>query len=70
MKKLKLILCLMLITVLLSACGVEEKYTCYKCGTTTSKAYYDLNATKDDVLCEDCARSYWMPFPYENYRVK
>ena len=45
-------------------------YTCYKCDTTTSKAYYDFDVKEDRVLCEDCARKYWMPLPYENYRVK
>ena len=52
----------------LTACG--KKYTCYQCGTETGKAYYDYNANKDSVLCEDCARSYWMPLDYSNYKVK
>ena len=46
------------------------KYTCYDCKSLTSKAYYDANGNEDNVLCEDCARSYWMPLNIENFRVK
>ena len=69
MKNPILLLTLALAVMLcLSACG--KKYTCYQCGTETGKAYYDYNANKESVLCEDCARSYWMPLDYSNYRVK
>ena len=67
-KHLLLITIALALTLCLTACG--RKYTCYQCGTETSKAYYDYNANKDSVLCEDCARSYWMPLDYSNYRVK
>ena len=46
------------------------EYTCYDCKTSTSKAYYNANGNKDNVLCEDCARIYWMPLNIENFRVK
>ena len=52
----------------LTACG--KKYTCSECGTKTNKAYYDMSGDIDYVLCEDCARSYWMPLDYTQYRVK
>lgn len=55
------------LTILLCACGMQ--YTCNDCGKTTSKAYYDMDADIEDVLCEDCAREYWMPLDYRTYRV-
>lgn len=69
MKKCFLPIVLALSLVLcLTACG--KKYTCYQCGTETSKAYYDYHAREDSVLCEDCARTYWMPLDYSDYKVK
>ena len=56
-----------LVLSFLSACGKE--YICNECGKTTSKAYYDLATIEEQVMCEDCARRYWMPLDYENYRV-
>ena len=29
-----------------------------------------MSGDLDYVLCEDCARSYWMPLDYTQYRVK
>ena len=68
MKK-KITAFILLITILMSfaGCGL---YTCYKCDATTTKAYYTMDANSDRVMCEDCARKYWMPLPIENYRVK
>ena len=69
MKKLAvLFISAILVLMLLSSCGKE--YTCMLCGRTTSKAYYDMSAIEEEVMCEDCARKYWMPLDYENYRVK
>lgn len=51
-------------------CGCGKSYICYDCGKTTSKAYYNMDAKIERVMCEDCAREYWMPMPYQNYRVK
>ena len=36
----------------------------FKCNTNI------LNAKIEKVMCEECARKYWMPMPYQNYRVK
>ena len=68
MKKLILFLAVTLLLGLFTACGA--KYTCYDCGKTTSKAFYDYSADKERVLCEDCAREYWMPLDYTRFRVK
>ena len=51
-------------------CGCGKSYTCYDCDKTTTKAYYNMDAKIDKVMCEECAREYWMPMPYQNYRVK
>lgn len=66
----KLILITLILVVLLSLCGCGAKYTCYECGKNCSKAYYDMAADVEWVMCESCAREYWMPLPYENFRVK
>lgn len=68
MKKLVVILIGAVLLLSLSSCGKE--YTCNECGKKTSKAYYDLSAIEEQVMCEDCARQYWMPLDYRNYRVK
>lgn len=58
---------LMAVVMSFTGCGM---YTCAKCDATTSKAYYGTNFSDDWVMCAECARKYWMPFPIENYRVK
>ncbi len=68
MKKLAAIVLAVVLALALCACG--KTYTCRECGKSTTKAYYAVTASVDDVLCEDCARIYWMPIPYENCRVK
>lgn len=68
-KKVTAIILIMTLAMSFAGCGIGI-YTCKKCEETTMKAYYDMEMSKDEVLCEDCARKYWMPFPYENYRVK
>lgn len=66
----RIVILVLVIVMLLTLCACEKKYTCYECGESTSKAYYDMSASKEYVMCEDCAREYWMPLPYENYGVK
>ncbi len=68
MKKIVALLLALVMALSLAACG--KKYTCSECGTKTNKAYYDMSGDIDYVLCEDCARSYWMPLDYTQYRVK
>ncbi|MBQ4517710.1 MAG: hypothetical protein II997_03885 [Clostridia bacterium] len=67
MKKINL--CLLLIVFLCMLCGCGKSYTCYDCGKSTTKAYYNMDAKIEKVMCEECARKYWMPMPYQNYRV-
>lgn len=67
-KTVAFVLVLIAIMAAFSACG--KTYTCVRCEEQTSKAYYDLSASKQSVMCEDCARSYWMPMDYKRYRVK
>jgi len=66
-KKVTAFVLIAVLAMSFAGCGA---YTCAKCDTTTTKAYYDMSANPDWVMCEDCARSYWMPLPIENYRVK
>ncbi len=62
---LGIIAALVTVACFLSACG--SNYVCTECDKTISKAYYDLNG---DYLCKDCAKEYWIPLDYEDYRVK
>lgn len=64
--KLKFLIPLALLLIgLLAACG--KSWTCDQCGKDfQGTAYYDYSG--DGTLCEDCARSYWMPLPYKNYK--
>ena len=68
-KKVTAIILLVTLLMSLTGCGFGI-YTCYKCDSTTMKAYYEASFDSKYVMCEDCARKYWMPFPYENHRVK
>ena len=47
--------------------GCDQKYICRECENAVTKAYYDLDG---DFLCKECAKDYWVPFDYEEYRVK
>lgn len=66
-KKVIAAILIMVLLMIFMGCGF---YTCAKCNTTTTKAYYDWSCDKNYVMCEECARNYWMPLPIENYRVK
>lgn len=65
-KNFILLICLLMSVLVFSSCG--KKYECEGCGVKTSKMYYDMDG--DISYCEDCAREYWAPFDYENFRVK
>lgn len=51
---------------MLNGCG--QKHICRKCEKAVSNAYYDIDG--DIAYCKDCAKDYWAPFDYEEYRVK
>lgn len=50
-------------------CSCGPTYTCSRCGASTSNVYYDMSSSRESVMCEDCAREYWMPLDYQNYKV-
>ena len=56
----------MVIVCLLCGCG--KTYECSRCDETTKEAYYDPFGTYE-YLCEDCAKSYFSPAPYTNFKV-
>lgn len=48
--------------------GITKMWTCDTCGKTwRGAAYYGLNG--DEVLCDECAKSYWSPLPYKTYQI-
>jgi len=65
-KRVLVMVLVLILAMMFVGCG----YTCCKCDKATMKAYYTSSGEKSRVMCEDCARQYWTPFPYENYRVK
>lgn len=70
MKKRLISIILIVASIMMFAgCGFGL-YTCTDCDATTMKAYYTMSANPNHVMCEECARKYWMPLPIENYRVK
>lgn len=59
-----LVLCGLL---LLGLVGCGASFVCDECGQErTGKAYYGMSG--EDVMCEDCARDYWMPLDYTQFR--
>lgn len=67
MKKIIAMILLIVSTLLITSCG--KTWTCDECGRTwNGKAYYGYFTT--ETFCEDCAKTYWMPLPYQNYVKK
>lgn len=66
---LRLVAILLLLCLALALFAGCSSYTCYLCGESTSKAYYDFDMTKNRVLCPDCARSYWAPLDISQFKV-
>lgn len=69
MKKVKTKVIAILLLMMVVCCGCGEKYTCQRCEKETTDAYYDP-FDKDEYFCADCAREYFAPLPYTNYRVQ
>ncbi len=65
-KKLWLSVCLVALALfLLNACG--RQWTCDECETEfRGTAYTGYNGT--ETFCEDCARHYWAPFSYKDFK--
>lgn len=60
-----MLLVLVSLLALLSGCG--QAWTCDECGKEFfGTAYYGFSGT--ETYCEDCAKDYWMPLPYQNYK--
>ena len=57
-----------LLAMIFGACG--KRYTFKYCDKKTFEAYYTMSADEERVICEVCAREYWMPFDYKDYKVK
>lgn len=67
-KRICLVLLIVMLMTTLSACG--RKYVCSECNRVTKKAYYTYAFDENELLCEECAREYWMPYNYESFQVK
>lgn len=65
MKKRVVLFLIMIFVLSLSACG--KSYTCRRCNKTTSKIYYDIDG--DAAYCGECAKDYWAPFDYKEYKA-
>jgi hypothetical protein len=52
--------------LLLFLSGCTESFVCESCEqTSTGKSYYGMGG--NEVMCEDCARTYWMPLDYRKF---
>lgn len=69
MKKILIAICLFFLLIFMFK-SCSKTYTCIECDKTTKKAYYDDKNDSSRVMCEDCAREWWIPFDYRIYRVK
>ncbi len=57
-----------IIGVISSSAGDNRTWVCHECDKTfTGAAYYDYKL--ENVMCEDCARVYWVPLSYKDYKV-
>lgn len=64
-KALHIICFIMLALFLLTACG--QQWTCDNCEKQfQGTAYVGYYGT--ETLCEDCARTYWAPFSYKDFK--
>ena len=47
---------------------MANSHVCDRCDKNfIGDSYYDSMGTYD-IMCEDCARQYYSPFPYENFK--
>lgn len=64
--KNRLSMCLFMVVFL--CCGCSTTYECIRCKTSVEEAYYDP-FKEDTYYCEECAKKYFSPLPYESYKV-
>lgn len=65
MKKLMVFTLVLVLLLTFAACG--GNYVCEECGESFGgKPYYGMAG--DEIMCEDCARSYWMPLDYREFQ--
>lgn len=49
----------------LTACG--GKFTCNECDESFSgTSYYGMGG--DETMCAECAKKYWVPLDYKNFK--
>ena len=66
-KMKRLIKIIVAVTLLICMAGCGTKYECSRCDASTREAYYDMSG---NYICTDCAREYWVPLSYKNYKVE
>ena len=54
---------------ILILCGCGTTYTCARCKEEISEAYYDP-FREGTYYCEECAKKYFAPLPYMEYKVE
>ena len=64
--KLRLVAMLMAVMFLLSAC--HPLRTCASCGREFRGSAY--SGVFGQIMRADCARTYWMPIDYRNFRIR
>lgn len=68
-KSPKLIICIgIVIGILLILWMSSNAHTCDTCGKTFFGTQYYDSWYIDKTMCEDCAREYYAPLPYQNYK--
>ncbi len=67
MKKICILITVLLLSMFaLTGCGAKDY--CYRCEEESSELYYTYG--KDGLLCPSCAKDYWKPFDYKDYKAK
>ncbi len=59
-----IITAIFIIAVAFMGCG--KSFECYLCEKNATTAYYDIDG---DFICKNCAKTYWLPFDYKDYKA-
>ncbi|MCI8850347.1 MAG: hypothetical protein HFE82_02205 [Erysipelotrichaceae bacterium] len=65
MKKLLLYVCVLCAALILNGCS---SHVCDRCGKKFTGSAYYISKEPGSTICEDCARDYYDPFPYGNFK--